>query len=207
MRVEVILGLCSGILLAATALCRAEPLIIGSDFSNRIPANGTGNAPMNPAGLTVSQHVHIIDLDVYLDITHQNVIDLIITLVTPSGQYIQLKDETLMNLYFREEEPWSNMYGTIFDDEADLYMADVPAPYTNRFRPDAGVLSVLDSQDAYGHWTLEIDDIAYGDIGTLDRWELQFEVIDTPEPSSLTCLTLFAIYGITRKRRKIITPA
>ena len=206
MRISVILGLCPGVLLAAGTFCCAEPLVIGDDFTNRIPTEGTGEAYMNDAVLTVPEHVLITDLDVYLDITHENVIDLIINLYSPTGQSIELKDNTLMELYFQEEEPWSNMYGTIFDDEVSLYMSDVQSPYTGRFRPDGGVLSVFDGHDAYGDWILEIYDMQPSDIGTLDRWELQFEVIDTPEPSSLCTLGFLALFGMLRKRRKILSP-
>lgn len=202
MRVAVVLGLCSGILLAGGTLCRAELLIIGGDFTNRIPAVGSGEALMNDAVLTVWQHMYVTDLDVYLNITHENVVDLRIYLSSPSGQSVQLKDDTLMDLYFKEEQPWSNMYGTLFDDEANLYMADVQHPYTHRVRPDGGMLSVFDDQDTYGDWTLKIYDMAYGDIGQLDRWELHFQARHTPEPSSLSFLALLAIYGITRAPRK-----
>ena len=205
MRVAVILGLGSGILLAVGSFCRAEPLVIGNDFTNRIPAEGTGEAFMDDAVLTITQHAHITDLDVYLDITHENVIDLIINLCSPTDQSIELKDDTLMNLFW-QGDPLPNMYGTIFDDEANLYMSDVQSPYTGRFRPDGGVLSVFDGQDVYGDWTLEIYDMAYGDIGALDRWELQFEVIDTPEPSSLCYFGMLVICGMLRKRRKILSP-
>ncbi len=201
MRAAVIVGLSFGVFLAMGTYCRAEPLVIGSNFTHRIPAQGTGEAFMDDAVLTVMQHAHIMDLDVYLDITHENVIDLKIYLSSPAGQCIELKDDTLMGLYFKEEEPWSNMHGTIFDDEANLYMSDVSSPYTGRFRPDGGALSVFDDQDVYGDWTLEIYDMAYGNIGILDRWELHFDVIHTPEPSSLGCFGLLVIYGMLRKRR------
>ncbi len=201
MRVAIILGLGSSVIIAAGTFCRAEPLVIGNDFTNRIPAEGTGEAYMDDAVLTVTQHAQITDLDVYLDITHENVIDLIIKLYSPTGQSIELKDEELMNLFW-QGDPLANMYGTVFDDEAVLTLPEGQPHYTGRFQPaENQYLSVFDGQDAYGDWTLEIYDMAYGDVGALDRWELQFEVIQTPEPSSLCCLMLPAIIGYLRNRR------
>jgi subtilisin-like proprotein convertase family protein len=194
--------LCSGVIVAAGTFCRAETLLVGEDFTNRIPAEDSGKAFMDNAVLAVPQHAVITDLDVYLDITHENVIDLIINLYSPTGQSIELKDNTLMGLYSPEEDPWPNMYGTIFDDEVSMYMSDVQSPYTGRFRPDGGVLSVFDGRDAYGDWTLEIYDMAYGDVGTLDRWELQFEVIDTPEPSTLCYLGILAGFYFGKRNKR-----
>ena len=208
MRVAIILGLGSGILLASGARCRAEPLVIGSDFTNRIPAEGSGEAGMDDAVLSVSQHVIITDVNVYLDITHENVIDLIIYLYSPAGQCVELKDDALMNSFF-QEDPLPNMYGTVFNDEAILTLPEGQPPYTGRFLPaENQYLSVFDGQDAYGDWTLEIYDMALGDIGALDRWELCFKVIHTPEPSSLCYLAILAgfFFGKPKKRATAVSP-
>jgi len=206
MRISVVLGLCPGVLLAAGTFCRAEPLVIGNIFTNRIPAEGTGVAYMNDAVLTVTQHAYITDLDVYLDITHENVIDLIINLYSPTGQFIKLKDDALMDPFYLGD-PLPNMYGTVFDDEAVLTLPEGQPPYTGRFQSaENQYLSVFDGHDAYGDWTLEIYDMAHSDIGALDYWELRFNVIHTPEPSSLCTLGFLALFGMLRKRRKILSP-
>jgi len=203
-RVAVILGVCSGMFLSAGRFCGGECLVIGGEFTNRIPAEGTGEAFMDDAVLMVSKHVFIRDLDVYLDITHANVIDLIINLYSPTGQCIELKDEELMNRFW-QEDPLPNMYGTVFDDEAILFLPEGQPPYTDRYLPAADqYLSVFDGEEAYGDWTLEIFDMASGDIGTLDRWELHLDVIHTPEPSSLCTLGFLAICTMLRKHRKRI---
>lgn len=207
MRVAIILGLYSGVLQAAGTFCHAEPLVIGNDFTHRIPAEGSGEAGMDDAVLSVSQHVIITDVNVYLDITHENVIDLKIYLSSPAGQYIELKDDALMILFW-QGDPLPNMYGTIFDDEAVLTLPEGQPPYTDRFQPaENQYLSVFDGQDAYGDWTLEIFDMASGDIGALDRWELRFEVTDTPEPSSLCYLAILAgfFFGKPKKRATAVS--
>jgi hypothetical protein len=205
-RIAIILGFGSVALLAAGTFCGAEPLVIGGDFINRIPADGTGEEFMEDAVLTVPQHAFVTDLDVYLDITHENVIDLIITLYSPNGQFLVLKDDALMNLFW-QEDPRENMYGTVFDDEAVLTLPEGQPPYFDRFQPaEDQYLSVFDGRDAYGDWTLEIYDLAYGDIGALDRWELRFDVTHTPEPSSLGCIGLLAICALRRKRRRTVSP-
>lgn len=201
MRVAVILSLILGFILSGETFCFAEPLVISDDFTNRIPAVGSGEAGMDDAVLTVTQHAYITDLDVYLDITHENVIDLIITLYSPTGQPLVLKDDALMNLFW-QEEPRENMYSTVFDDEAVLTLPEGQPPYSDRFQPaEDQYLSVFDGQDAFGDWTLDIYDLSYGDIGALDRWELRFDVTHTPEPSSLGCLLLLTMIAYWRKRR------
>ena len=176
-------------------LCRADTLVTGSKFAQRIPAQGDGHAAMDPVNLFVSQHVTICDIDVYLDITHTEVSDLRIELETPWGETVMLKD--VWPLLWKNRR--SNIYDTIFDDDALDFLKRGKPPYGGRFRPAEGYcLSDLNGKDAYGPWTLRIYDVYLADFGTLDQWELYISHV--PEPVSL--IYLLAGVGYCYRRTK-----
>ena len=166
----------------------ADTTCIGDDFTQPIPAEGEGNAKMQPVTLFVPIHDNITDIDIYLDITHTEVSDLLIYLDSPSGSTITLKDDELYeSLWGGIQRP--NMYGTIFDDQATAPLSSGTPPYTGRFLPAAGhSLSTFNNQDPYGLWTLRISDISLADTGTLDRWEIHIE--HAPEPLSLLYMAM-----------------
>ena len=195
-RIPVVLCLWLCAFVLCSSFCRAETIVVGGDFTNRIPAEGSGNASMADVMLFVPEHKVITDLDVYLDITHTNVIDLLIYLRSPTGLTIELKDDEMMNSFW-QEDPKSNLYDTVFDDEALLTLPQGEPPYTGRFRPvENQYLSIYNGHDVFGDWTLEIFDMAYADVGSLDRWELRFEVINIPEPATFVYLSLLFAYRI-----------
>jgi len=171
----------------------ANVLIIGSDFQQPIPAESDGQAWMDPVHLTVDRNLHIIDLDVQLEITHTEISDLRIFLDSPWGQTIMLKD--VWPPLWRN--PRQNMYGTIFDDEAAIPLCEGFPPYSGRFLPEEDSLSIFDGYNARGVWTMRIWDDYLADAGTLDRWELHITHI--PEPVSLLYLLLPLLFRL-RKR-------
>ncbi|KPK76032.1 MAG: hypothetical protein AMJ79_08585 [Phycisphaerae bacterium SM23_30] len=168
----------------------------------RIPAFGDGRAWMEPVTLNVYEHGIITDIDVYLDITHSEVSDLWIFLDAPQGDNIILKDDELaQSLWKGIHRP--NMYGTIFDDSAELKLGEGVPPYTGRFKPAQEYsLSQFNSWDVYGEWTLRIYDIdgALADTGFLHRWELQVDLAPIPEPVSIFYLALPAFFIWRRKK-------
>ena len=170
----------------------ADVLIIGSDFQQPIPAESDGQAWMAPVHLNVNQDLHIIDLDVRLEITHTEISDLRILLDCPWGQTIILKD--VWDPPWREQR--QNMHGTVFDDEATIPLYEGVSPYTGCFLPEEGSLSIFDGHNARGVWTLRIWDDYFADAGTLDRWELHIDHI--PEPASLLYLLLPLLFRLRR---------
>ena len=185
--------------LSFVGMAQAQRKYVTSEFTRRIPAHGQGLAWMEPAILDVAQHGIIADLDVYLDITHSEVSDLLIYLESPAGTTIELKDDQLWNsLWGGISRP--DMHGTIFDDEAVDSLGDGQPPYAGRFLPANGnSLSVFNGQDAYGLWKLRIYDLALADTGTLDSWQLQIE--HTPEPTAMIYLVL-GLAGFFRNHRR-----
>jgi len=199
MRMTVRIVLLVGLWAQMAAVLQAERKFVTGDFTQRIPAGGQGLAWMEPVTLEVPEHWIISDLDVYLDITHSEVSDLLIYLDSPAGDTIELKDDQLWQSKWPDIS-FPDMHGTIFDDEAAISLIEGTPPFTGCFLPAAGnSLSIFDGQDAYGNWTLRIYDLALADSGTLDRWELQIE--HTPEPTGMLYL-LLALARLCTKRRR-----
>jgi subtilisin-like proprotein convertase family protein len=163
----------------------AEPVYIyGGDFNLRIPADPQNTKGwMDDAIIDIHDHFLIYDLDVSINVTHSHVFDLQLYLKSPTGTRLCLNMYDL-NEFFDGE----NYTQTIFDDKAQLSIEQAQPPFTGRFRPEPGtLLSVLDGQDTYGSWRLQIYDAYYADTGTLDRVEL---IITIPEPATATFLIL-----------------
>ncbi|HVK09845.1 MAG TPA: proprotein convertase P-domain-containing protein [Gemmataceae bacterium] len=112
----------------------------------------------------------VLDVDVTVNITHSNVGDLDVLLVSPAG--------TTRRLFHRVGGTGDNFVGTIMDDEAAVSIADGTAPFTGRFRLGpplegsaiAGPLSDFDWEHAKGNWTLQISDRSKPVKGTLNSW-------------------------------------
>jgi subtilisin-like proprotein convertase family protein len=99
------------------------------------------------------------DVDVRLDVTHPDVSQLKVSLVSPAG--------TVVRLAANGTGP--NFTNTRFDDEASAKFAAGTGPYTAAYRP-VETLARLDGEDASGVWTLRIEDTTAGGTGTLNNW-------------------------------------
>lgn len=147
---------------------------------NRAATNPEVPKPIADLSTVTSQIVvtglsgNITDLNVTLSLTHTYDSDLIITLIAPGGQRVELASYVGSN--------GDNFTNTIFDQQAATSITSGSAPFTGTFRPE-GSLSSLNNTAANGTWRLEIVDDAGGDSGTLTAWSLQFT---TGEPSTVT---------------------
>lgn len=115
--------------------------------------------------IVVDQSFTIRDVNVRLNIAHQDPSDLQIYLVSPLGTIVQLVDGV----------PWQgdeqgattsgpngvNFEDTVFDDAAELLISDweegVLPPFNGTFRPDQ-MLAILNAQNAQGTWILRVVD-------------------------------------------------
>lgn len=105
--------------------------------------NATGiNSP-----ITLSQSVEILDIEVFVDITHTYRADLLVRLTSPDGT-----DVTLHN---RSGGSANNIVG--------WYDTDLPVD-------GPGSLSDLFGENTAGTWTLHVDDNWAADVGTLNEW-------------------------------------
>ena len=109
---------------------------------------------------------------VSLHLTHRNVDDLILTLIAPNGQAIQLSSRNGGS---------GDDYGTscdtlhdqtTFDDDASRSIASGAAPFVGQFRPE-GSLSALRGISGDGTWNLVVSDRVANLIGGMLRcWTL-----------------------------------
>lgn len=109
---------------------------------------------------------HITDLNACINLTHTFDGDLYITLTSPNGTVIVLSN--------RNGGGGDNYHCTTFDDEASTPIASGTPPYEGSFIPSTP-LSAVDGQNAAGVWTLDCQDMAGGDVGTLIWFCLTFQ--------------------------------
>ncbi|MDB5336610.1 MAG: regulatory domain of in-like proprotein convertase, partial [Planctomycetaceae bacterium] len=106
----------------------------------------------------------ITDINVTVNISHPNVGDLYVTLISPANTPVILANYL--------GGTGDNYTSTTFDDEAATYIYSASAPFTGSFRPFFD-LAQLDGRDPNGTWKLRIDDGAAGNTGTLLSWSMQ----------------------------------
>lgn len=166
-------------------------------FDQAIPADPEATKGwMEDAVIEVPDHLIIADLDVSVSLTHTKVFDLQLTVTSPSGTSVVLNSYDPFTEYFNGED----YRQTVFDDEAEISIADATPPFSGRFRVDANdALSAFDGEDAFGCWRLQIYDAHYANTGSLDAFGL---TITTPEPATATLLFVgLGIVGFVRRRR------
>ncbi len=180
----------------STAVFAVPTFIYGDDFDLPIRDKQEPGGSMTEALIQVPDHVTICDLDIGINITHTNVFDLQIFIQSPVGTRLCLNMYDFKDEFFKG----ADYVQTIFDDEAEIPIEQGKAPFIGRFRPKTGsLLNMLDGQDAYGVWRLQIYDMWYWDTGKLENVEL---IITACEPTALSLLAFGAgLTAIFRRRR------
>jgi subtilisin-like proprotein convertase family protein len=112
---------------------------------------------INPATLSSASV-----FSVQLNITHPYVGDLLISLISPSGNTIILSN--------RRGGSGDNFDNTTFSMSAITPIASGTPPYSGTYIPDE-FFNLL-TGDANGLWQLKVADLAGADIGTLNAWTL-----------------------------------
>ncbi len=135
-------------------------IFTSNDVPQTISPTGT---PTVTSTLTIDEAASIEDLDVMVNITHTYVGDLRISLTSP--------DQITVVLFNRQGLGGDNFNSTIFDDEGDSTIAQGTPPYEGSYIP-VGSLGMFDSNNMLGEWTLTIEDLAAGNGGTLNAWEI-----------------------------------
>ncbi|MBA7673067.1 hypothetical protein ES703_81255 [subsurface metagenome] len=160
--------------------------IYGGDFNLPIPQQpDTSKGWMADAIINIPDHYVISDLDIEVNITHSNVFDLQMFLISPKGTIACLNMYNVNDFFIGP-----NYTQTIFDDEALVPIEQGEAPFTGRFRPKES-LNIFDGEDTFGPWQLHICDAFDYDTGTLDSFEL---IISVPEPATILFLALGAVF-------------
>lgn len=150
-----------------------SPVSVSSaDVPKAIPDVSTATSTLAVSGTTGT----VADINVTLNITHTYDSDLVVTLISPTGTQV-----VLMN---QEGGSGDNFTGTILDDQAATPISTGSAPFSGTYRPD-NPLAGFNGETANGTWTLQVDDVAGGDTGTINSWSLLIGT-STNEPSTLT---------------------
>lgn len=130
-----------------------------SDVPKSIP-----NVSMIRSALTISPGSGpITDVNVRLNISHNNDADLSAYLISPYGTRVMLFSDV--------GGSGDNFNNTTIDDEAAVAITSGTAPFSGTYRPESP-LSALDGQDPAGTWWLEIHDDRSPTTGTLNSWSL-----------------------------------
>lgn len=124
----------------------------------------------------VGYDLPIEDLNVRVDIEHDWVEDLTLTLVAPNGTSILLSQQLGGSN--------ANYEQTLFDDaEASLSIFNAAAPFSGTFAPIESFESLYGTS-AFGNWTLEITDAYSEDEGVLNQFEIEFCLLGVTLPNS-----------------------
>lgn len=141
-------------------LVNVDPVYAYTGPPVAIPDNTTVTASFVVADARAIQ-----DINVKIgSLTHTYDGDLIITLIAPDGTRVLLSN--------RRGAGGDNYIDSVLDDAAATPIASGVAPFTGSFIPESA-LSVLNGMPASGTWTLEVQDAANLDTGTLTAWEIQ----------------------------------
>jgi subtilisin-like proprotein convertase family protein len=111
---------------------------------------------------------------VTLNITHTFDGDLIVDLIGPSGQ--------IVNLFGNVGGNGDNFTNTTLDDAAATPITSGAAPFNGTFRPQQ-LLANLNGSIPNGTWSLRIQDVGPDDFGTLNSWSIR---LTTGEDSKIT---------------------
>jgi hypothetical protein len=178
------------------AVAAAKASHYGGDCNIPILDPHDRNDPaITEADINIPEHFVISDLDVRINITHTNILDLQLFLENPAGKRICLNGYPFGKFF-----DGANYIETIFDDEAITPIEEAEPPFTGRFKPlSPNQLSKFDGDDAFGDWHLQIYDLYPANTGTLDSFEL---IINVPEPATALLFTFTAAFTLAMSPRK-----
>jgi len=112
------------------------------------------------------------DLIVNISLTHDDLHQILIQLVSPRG--------TEVFLITYPSQGGTSLFNTYFDDKAELSIVDGVSPFTGSYKP-IGYLGVLHGEDMRGTWILRIVDSQSGGRGYLESWKLVFNTLACSE--------------------------
>ena len=121
------------------ALAPATNITYTNNTSANIPDNNTSNGLSSE--IIITDSFQITDVNVTVNINHTYISDVKITLTSPAGEIIVLKDNGADNSN-------NNLTNTVFDDSG-VDIATGTAPYTGTFKPFEK-LSTFNSSNSKG---------------------------------------------------------
>lgn len=112
------------------------------------------------------------DIIVNISLTHDDLHQILIQLVSPLGT------EVFLLIY--PTQGGTLLLNTYFDDNAELSITEGVSPFTGNYKP-IGYLGVLRGESLQGTWMLRIVDAQNGGRGYLESWKLLFNTYACPE--------------------------
>lgn len=158
-----------------TGRCAALNTAKPSDAANiAIPdatstVRGKLTRPLTISG-TAGQEIH--NLKVHLDITHEYLWNLYITLISPQGTRVKLTENLLTSTGSQCQAVFTTVMQVTLNDAAAASI-DRACPFAAKEYRPFGQLSDFAGEKADGVWTLEIQDVAPGNVGRLKNWALE----------------------------------
>ena len=149
---------------------------VNNGIAEGIPDNGT--ALTSTINIKDNITSTITDLNVEVNITHPDIGQLELTLISPIG--------TIVTLASHNGGGTSNYYSTVFNDSAGQTISSAAGLTTNstgEYQP-IGDLFNLNGESFKGVWTLQITDNSTGSVGTLLNWNIRTQ--DTLTYKTLT---------------------
>ena len=134
----------------------------GGGADTAFPDAATGAAVVLDAEVTVD--AVIVDVDVYVDISHAALQEVSLVLISPAG--------TRVDLSTNNGGSDADYTDTVFDDQALLSIVGASAPMTGTYYPE-GFLADFNGESTVGTWRLELSDsLAASDNGVIHSWSV-----------------------------------
>ena len=158
------------------------------NFVNSTPSAIPEDQSLLLSSLLVDAEMQVLDVNVFLDISHTWLGDLSATLIAPDG--------TRVPLFAEVGGSGDDFTGTRFDAQSNLMIAQGSAPFSDSYRP-LGDLSSLNGRNAAGTWSLELHDSYPSDAGILQSWGLQITGFDNAAGHLSTGQVLHAVNSLS----------
>jgi len=124
-----------------------------------------------PAGAVIG------DVNVRINITHTDVSDLRLELISPDGQTVTLARPGDSNI-------GQNYQNTTFDDQGNRTLQNSFPPYANLSIRPTQPLQALFAANLAGTWQLRITDEKTGDTGVLNNWSIVLSPVQATQTTS-----------------------
>ncbi|MEI6043424.1 MAG: S8 family serine peptidase [Chloroflexota bacterium] len=145
-----------------------------------------GPAPGIASTIPITLTGNVAKIKITLNISHLYDGDLSIELISPTGTRI-----TLAN---RVGGSGDNFINTIFDDAASIVITGGVAPFTGSYRPPQP-LSTFYGEQISGIWSLQVTDLTFGDVGTLNSWSMEVQPLPYSCSSTIPTSSITAVAG------------
>jgi subtilisin-like proprotein convertase family protein len=153
-----------------------------------IPDGGTLYDTLNVSGLATSMGANFGIEDVRINITHPNIGELTVWIISPNGTPIELTEQNGNGTANYPNTNFNYNSGT----EA-IYIANTP--FTGNFQPQEWMGTLNTSlQNPNGKWILEVNDCCTGNVGTLNNWSVVFGNKPAPILSDTTRLPIIELF-------------